>query len=190
MATGRVLLSSTCSEEASLSLPLTSTMGSSQSTQRPAVDAHSDDEKRSLAEVAASLSSLRLESPVSADGTLALSSVSSWESESSADPKTQLARTILSHSDIRSALISRSALIADAHVFNNEVDFKTGPVTNQKSSGRCWIFAATNVMRFEIMKKLKLKEFQLSQVGSRVLTESLTAQPHPLCVLVLSVLLG
>ena len=49
------------------------------------------------------------------------------------------------------------------HVFNTELDFKTGPVTDQKSSGRCWLFATTNVLRYEIMKKLNLKEFQLSQ---------------------------
>jgi len=60
-------------------------------------------------------------------------------------------------------LQSRSAHIADVHVFNTEIDFKTGPVTNQKSSGRCWIFATTNVLRYDIMKKLKLKEFELSQ---------------------------
>ncbi|KAF9501980.1 peptidase C1B, bleomycin hydrolase [Pleurotus eryngii] len=111
-----------------------------------------------------SLASLNLASaPVSKDGTLSLGNVSSWESTVAADPKAQLARTILSHSDIRSALVSRSARIADAHVFNTELDFKTGPVTNQKSSGRCWLFATTNVVRYDIMKKLNLSDFQFSQ---------------------------
>lgn len=115
-----------------------------------------------------SLASLNLASaPVSKDGTLSLGNVSSWESTVAADPKAQLARTILSHSDIRSALVSRSARIADAHVFNTELDFKTGPVTNQKSSGRCWLFATTNVIRYDIMKKLNLSDFQFSQVRSR-----------------------
>ncbi|KAG5221347.1 bleomycin hydrolase [Salix suchowensis] len=113
-----------------------------------------------------SLASLNLASaPVSKDGTLSLGNVSSWESTVAADPKAQLARTILSHSDIRSALVSRSARIADAHVFNTELDFKTGPVTNQKSSGRCWLFATTNVVRYDIMKKLNLSDFQFSQLN-------------------------
>ncbi|KAJ6475258.1 peptidase C1B bleomycin hydrolase [Mycena vitilis] len=58
---------------------------------------------------------------------------------------------------------SRSARVSDVHVFNNQIDFKTGPITSQKSSGRCWLFASTNVMRFDIMRKLKLDDFQLSQ---------------------------
>lgn len=110
--------------------------------------------------------SLHITSPKSSNGSVSLDAISSWEADATADPKLQLARTILAHSDIRSALVSRSASIKDTHVFNNVVDFKTGPVTNQKSSGRCWIFATTNVMRYGIMKNLKLKEFELSQVRS------------------------
>ena len=51
----------------------------------------------------------------------------------------------------------------------SEVDFsisnvvKTMGATNQKRSGRCWIFAATNVLREIIAKKLNLAEFELSQ---------------------------
>ena len=101
--------------------------------------------------------------PVSADGSLSLKSVSDWEAAASASAKTRLARAVLAHSNLNSALVRREAFVADAHVFNTELDFKTGPVTNQKSSGRCWLFATTNVLRYEIMKKLNLKEFQLSQ---------------------------
>ena len=36
-------------------------------------------------------------------------------------------------------------------------------VTNQRSSGRCWIFAATNVFRIAIMQKYNIKNFELSQ---------------------------
>lgn len=36
-------------------------------------------------------------------------------------------------------------------------------VTNQRSSGRCWIFAATNVFRVAIQQKYKIKDFELSQ---------------------------
>jgi bleomycin hydrolase len=124
------------------------------------------DEKHALASLPSSFSSLQIASPNSTNGALSLANISAWESSVSSDPKVQLARTILSHSDIRSALTSRSARIADSHVFNNEIDFKPGPVTNQKSSGRCWLFATTNVIRYDVMKKLKLKEFQLSQVCS------------------------
>jgi len=40
---------------------------------------------------------------------------------------------------------------------------KTGEVTNQKSSGRCWIFTSLNVLRPTVMKKHNMKEFDFSQ---------------------------
>ena len=43
------------------------------------------------------------------------------------------------------------------------IDLKTLPATNQKASGRCWIFAGCNVLREIIAKKYNLKEFELSQ---------------------------
>ncbi|KAI0298154.1 peptidase C1B bleomycin hydrolase [Multifurca ochricompacta] len=101
--------------------------------------------------------------PISADGSLSLNNISNWEAAAEASAKTQLARAILSHSNFKDALVRRDALVTNVHVFNTELDLKTGPITNQKSSGRCWLFATTNVLRYEIMKKLNLKEFQLSQ---------------------------
>ena len=47
------------------------------------------------------------------------------------------------------------------HDFSVKVE--TGEITDQKSSGRCWMFAALNVMRLEVMKKLNLKTCELSQ---------------------------
>lgn len=43
------------------------------------------------------------------------------------------------------------------------VNLKTGKITDQKSSGRCWIFSALNTFRYEIMKKYNLENFELSQ---------------------------
>ncbi|KAI6000615.1 peptidase C1B bleomycin hydrolase [Pisolithus albus] len=101
--------------------------------------------------------------PKSSNGSISLSNVEAWEATASADPKIQLARTVLAHSNIKTTLTSRETRIAVPHVFSHEVEFHTGPVTNQKSSGRCWLFATTNVIRYEVMKKLKLKDFQCSQ---------------------------
>lgn len=43
------------------------------------------------------------------------------------------------------------------------ISLQQGDITNQKQSGRCWMFAALNTMRFRVMKKLGLKTFELSQ---------------------------
>lgn len=43
------------------------------------------------------------------------------------------------------------------------IDLDTGHVSNQKQSGRCWMFAALNTFRHHIANTLKLKDFELSQ---------------------------
>lgn len=45
--------------------------------------------------------------------------------------------------------------------FSIEID--AGDITNQKQSGRCWMFAALNTMRIQVMKNLNLKTMELSQ---------------------------
>lgn len=43
------------------------------------------------------------------------------------------------------------------------VTVETGRVSNQKHSGRCWLFAALNTLRTEFALKNNLKDFELSQ---------------------------
>ncbi|KAJ3733661.1 peptidase C1B, bleomycin hydrolase [Lentinula guzmanii] len=125
---------------------------------------NAESEKRPrVSETTAAFSASSMSTPTSVNGSISLQNVTSWEADITQDPKARLARTVLSHSDIRDALVSRKATVTTTHIFNHEIDFKTGPITNQRSSGRCWLFATTNVLRYEVMKKLKLKEFQLSQ---------------------------
>lgn len=51
----------------------------------------------------------------------------------------------------------------DTQIFNVAIPHEGSPVTNQRSSGRCWIFASTNVFRVAIMKKYELEKLELSQ---------------------------
>ena len=43
------------------------------------------------------------------------------------------------------------------------IDIPTMSATNQKASGRCWIFAGLNVLREKVAKNLNLESFELSQ---------------------------
>jgi C1A family cysteine protease len=47
----------------------------------------------------------------------------------------------------------RGALTIVSAVFNHKVEMKGLPVANQKASGRCWLFAACNVLRVFIARK-------------------------------------
>lgn len=89
--------------------------------------------------------------------------VQEWEQELMEDPKNRLALAALSSNPANAVLASRSATIFDTQKFNIKIPLEGSPVTNQASSGRCWLFAATNIFRIAIMNKYKLSEFQLSQ---------------------------
>ncbi|KAI2617114.1 peptidase C1B, bleomycin hydrolase [Hypoxylon sp. NC1633] len=94
---------------------------------------------------------------------LAVEITQDWQSKLLADPKNRLALSALSSANPRDVLTSRSTKIADQHVFNVRIPFEGAPITNQRSSGRCWLFASTNVFRVAIMKKYNLDSFELSQ---------------------------
>ena len=49
------------------------------------------------------------------------------------------------------------------HPFTFSVETKVGDITNQKRSGRCWIFASLNMARLAIMKALNVESIELSQ---------------------------
>ncbi len=49
----------------------------------------------------------------------------------------------------------------DRHEYS--IKIKQGEITNQKASGRCWMFAALNTMRYQVMQNLNLETFELSQ---------------------------
>ncbi|MEO6109420.1 MAG: C1 family peptidase [Candidatus Saccharimonadales bacterium] len=46
-------------------------------------------------------------------------------------------------------------------IFSDEIE--TGSVTDQKQSGRCWLFAELNTIRHQIVKDFKLDDLELSQ---------------------------
>lgn len=62
-----------------------------------------------------------------------------------------------------SILTNPTALRNDQHIFNHKLELEGSPVTNQRQSGRCWLFASTNVFRVGMMKKYKLSGFEFSQ---------------------------
>ncbi|ROV93841.1 hypothetical protein VMCG_08805 [Cytospora schulzeri] len=95
--------------------------------------------------------------------TLDVSQLEDWQSKLLEDPKNRLALSALSAANPRDVLTSRATKIADQQVFNIKIPFEGAPITNQRSSGRCWLFAATNVFRVALMRRYNLESFELSQ---------------------------
>ncbi|KAH8886753.1 peptidase C1B, bleomycin hydrolase [Thozetella sp. PMI_491] len=94
---------------------------------------------------------------------LSVSQLQAWQDKLLEDPKNRLALSALSSANPRAVLTSRRATIQNQQVFNVQIPFEGGPITNQRASGRCWLFAATNVFRVALMQKYNLAEFELSQ---------------------------
>ena len=74
--------------------------------------------------------------------------------------QTALQRAVVKNG-IRASAENISAKVNNVPVFS--VDIKTGKVSNQKQSGRCWMFAALNTFRHRMLNQFDLKEFELSQ---------------------------
>lgn len=77
------------------------------------------------------------------------------------DPTTKAIQNILTNDkNIRENALSRDLQGKIDHYFKYRVDVKG--ITNQQSSGRCWMFTSMNVLRPGIMKKYNLNEFDFS----------------------------
>lgn len=46
--------------------------------------------------------------------------------------------------------------------YNFSIEIKTHGITDQKISGRCWVFAGLNILREKVIEKCKLNNFELS----------------------------
>lgn len=87
--------------------------------------------------------------------------LSAWSEAYQQSPERQLATLSLSKANLADVAFVSSQAGALRPKFS--IDIETMEVTNQKSSGRCWLFAATNVLRERIAKEKNIEFFELSQ---------------------------
>ena len=73
----------------------------------------------------------------------------------------KVARRSVSRNGLVNSAIDEDVVHSLQNTFSIEVD--AGAITNQKQSGRCWMFAGLNVIRMVLAKKLNVKTIELSQ---------------------------
>ncbi len=78
-----------------------------------------------------------------------------------ADRSVQAACNAVMTNGLNKSCLNHSARRQHPNTFS--LSLKQGSITNQKQSGRCWLFAAMNVMRARIIQKWNLEDFELSQ---------------------------
>lgn len=78
-----------------------------------------------------------------------------------ADPVNTALAGAVAKVGINDAALNNETIKKHSFVFSDETE--RGKITNQKSSGRCWMFAALNTARVDTMAKLNLETFEFSQ---------------------------
>ncbi len=91
-----------------------------------------------------------------------INQLAKYKKEYLKDDKNYILQNALSTSTIEKVISRRRLRALDTKMmFSHEI--KTHGITNQKASGRCWMFAGCNLLREQIIKKLELEDFEISQ---------------------------
>lgn len=92
---------------------------------------------------------------------LTFDEIADFQKNYQADTRNQVAEMATVTNGVQQASFNTEAVRDINRTFSIEIP--TDAVTNQKQSGRCWLFAALNVMRHQFAKKYHAKNFVFSQ---------------------------
>ena len=81
--------------------------------------------------------------------------------EYEANAKYSAIENAVTHNGLLKSIETRQSEVENDHVFS--IDLTKDEVSNQKASGRCWMFAALNTFRHKLISDFKLESFELSQ---------------------------
>ncbi len=94
-------------------------------------------------------------------GEITNSQIEAFREQFNSDPSAKVAQNAISNTELSTVTLSRDLLQNMDFSFSTKLD--DWSVTNQKRSGRCWLFATLNLFRVGAMEKMKLKDFEFSQ---------------------------
>lgn len=95
------------------------------------------------------------------DSSLTLDNIASFREAYQKDEKAKIVSNAVTSCGIGKALVDLSRNRKLPTVFS--IDLDCGKVTNQKRSGRCWMFAGLNVLRKKLIDTLGIADIELSQ---------------------------
>lgn len=93
---------------------------------------------------------------------ITLENIQSFKSKINQDNTVKMARNAATRNEVTELAMDWEHFRRIDHAFSDVVTGEM-PVTNQRSSGRCWGFAGLNLFRIYLGRKHNLKEFQFSQ---------------------------
>jgi bleomycin hydrolase len=94
-------------------------------------------------------------------GALSRAYLAGLREEFAANPANRVAQNAVVRTSIDEVALNHNIATATQHSFSHKLD--DWAVTNQKASGRCWMFAGLNLFRPGAMRAMGLKAFEFSQ---------------------------
>ena len=88
-----------------------------------------------------------------------LEQLKAFEEAFRAERANRAAMTAVTNAGVNEASKNQEVLRRTTHEFS--LTLKQGKITAQKQSGRCWMFAAMNVLRFHMIHSLNIEDFEL-----------------------------
>jgi bleomycin hydrolase len=95
------------------------------------------------------------------EGALTAKDIDRFHSSFEMDTHNRAMYNSLTNNDISSLALNREVLRRHNEIFSHKI--KTKGVTNQKKSGRCWLFAGLNILRPKVIENKNLESFEFSQ---------------------------
>jgi bleomycin hydrolase len=99
--------------------------------------------------------------PISPEGALTPELRSRIQESLPVDNHTRACTNAVTNNRIGTLVVNRELVTHHNNLYSNKID--TGKMTNQKVSGRCWLFASLNMMRQPMLKKLNVDSFEFSE---------------------------
>ena len=94
-------------------------------------------------------------------GEITKKQIDKMRKEIKSDSSARVAQNAVTSNNLSSVTLRRDLVQEIDFTFSTKLD--EWRATNQKSSGRCWLFATLNLFRPGTMKKMNVKEFEFSQ---------------------------
>ena len=106
-------------------------------------------------------SSSRTSAQTAAPADLTPTALAGMQDDFQANPAYELIQNAVTSVSVASLAKRRKVVTEIDHSFSVHLD--DWPVTNQKKSGRCWMFAGLNLLRAGAIAKMKIENFEFSQ---------------------------
>ncbi|WP_217135983.1 aminopeptidase C [Leucobacter chinensis] len=92
---------------------------------------------------------------------LTLAQIGEWDARFAADERARLAMNAVARTSVDEVALDREKMLGVQLSMSHRLD--DWEAANQKRSGRCWLFAALNLLRADTRKHLGVKNFEFSQ---------------------------